>query len=307
MKKYIRIIILILIFSSCKTKEVKTKIKYDKEIIVGIERYNRNGKLELKKECQFIENWGEYLTFITGFTYNKDLKENEYYVHSNIEVRKINFSYSNDSLKSKFCKKLDSQDYQKGKRNVFGEVFSIDSLHQLIEFVETKTDTITKYECKRIVKSKETELYVTEKKKKKTEKIDSLGHKIVTLFDSWRNQNDYQLIKKYSDNLLIQIEKKTPYNHSKELFKYNSKRELIEEIDFWDFKRKKFQKKIHSYKKGNKIKTLFYHGNDLAFIYKYKYDRNNRMTEEIIERITEEKSFANRRKIEKYHFKYEYF
>ncbi len=307
MKNKYLLIIMSLVFFSCQKREVKTILKYDNEEIVGIERYDENGKILLKKECQFIEDWGEYLTFITGYKYQENLKTEEYYVHSNIEVRKIDFFYSKDSLKSKKCKVLVSQSFSNRKRNAFMDVFSIDSLKRLIEYVETKTDTISTYDCSRINKSKDTELYVTEREKTKVEKVDSLGNKVITTYESWRNPNDYQMIEKYSNDLLIELEKITPYQHSKEVFNYNSNRELIEEIDFLDLTQNKFQKKIHSYRKGKIVKTLFYHGEDLAFIYEYQYYRNGNIKSERKERISKNKHFSDRRKVEKYNFEYEYY
>lgn len=292
---------LVFLIVSCDEKqgELKSEIKTQNDTIVGVKIYNPKGHLIFDKTTQIIEDWdNDLMTWMTANFYAGNKVVTKYYAHSNLTLNKTIFDYDPDNkLRETYTVSVTKPEIR--ERNPYKEIYSInnpDSLKKYIEERLTANDTLSK----KNKKEKESEKFFT------TYRDDNglLTKEFWTLIDS---AEILKKVEKYDgNNNLISSYTKSQYNENLNEYKYDKQGNLIEEIETRDLDEGRFQRKEHIYDNDNLVKTNFYHGNDLAFIYGYQY-QDTLLIREIKTRITNAKAFANRKEREVIEYKYEYY
>ena len=301
MNKTIILVLIILIFTSCnkETKILKSEIRTQNDTIVGVKNYDRKGKLTFNKTTQIIENWNnDLMSWMTAKIYSNNELVYNYYAHSNLTLNKTIYDYdSENNLRETYTISVPRP--KKKKRNHYKEIYKINNSDSLKKYIDSHLvilDTLRKTVNS---KKKKEKFYLNFKNKD-----GNLTKEFWTIIDSMEIS---KTIEKYNvQNLLISEYKRTRYNEGINNFKYNENGQLIEEIEKYDIKSDGFQRKVHNYEKGKLTKTFFYHDNNLAFTYEYIY-KDTLLIRQINKRITNSKSFSNRKKEEIIDYEYSYY
>ena len=192
-----------------------------------------------------------------------------------------------------------SKSFRKNGRNPFPQLSEIVHPDSLIAFVDASIpDSIPYSNYHRWEREKE-EFY--------NSYLDTNGFLVKEFWTVEMEDVAYRTVEKYDENgKLVYSYKKTPYNEGVDEFKFNSKGQLVEEIETWDIETNSFQKKLHQYDGLLLTKTEFFHDTSLAFIYQFNY-QDTLLVSKTTDRITDSEHFKNRRRHEKVKYEYEYF
>ena len=301
---FIPILILAFVATSCSnqrrnTKQLKSIYQFQHDTIVGIEKFDEEGRLVFGRTSQIIGRWNNaLLTWMTAFEFKDDQLAFEYYAHSNTGLRIKIFDYDqNGDLRNEYTRYFSSSN--RNGRNSFSEISQIESKAALISYLQGTIPDSIPFKKQTRASRENTQFFKTY-----LDEANIQTKEYWTIEDRIETQ---RIVEKYNSNgLLIFKNKQTRSNDRIDHFKYDNQGHLIEEIEISDPIKNKFQKKAHFYKNGVLEKTNFFHGDSLAFTYEYFY-QGTLLIKEIKTRITESEHFKNRKKVETIDYKYGYY
>ncbi|MFV1883596.1 MAG: hypothetical protein ACMZ7B_03830 [Balneola sp.] len=294
-------IFLFILAVSCATikpydKQIKSIKGYQDNINVSVELFDEYNRIVFEKTSQIIDNWdGELLTWITANVYEGNRKTHEYYAHSNHILRETVFDYyPNGELQGEYYRTYNGAI---GVRNEFGAIHSFTSQDSLINYIEHKIPDSIKF---RSTSESYLEYFNTY-----TDSSGLIVKEYLTLeMDSSLIEKE---IRKYDGKgNLVFHRTDSPTNSDIIEYKYNRSGKIEEEIERYDLVEDRIQRKVYLYKDNNYIKELFYHGENLAFIYEYFY-QDSLLIKKVTNRITDAAGFKNRPRKEIIEYVYEFF
>lgn len=293
----------VVITFSCVEQKVGPKIlksiyKTQGDRIVGIQTYDKKGRVVFDRTSQIVEDWNyRLMTWITVKKFENEKQILEFYAHSNFGLSITAFEYNkNGELIAKYIKHFGPSNGRNG--NSLSEFHQIETSEALIKYVvSTIPDSIP------FVKQNNNKTETFENNKTYLDSNNLIVHEYWTMNE---NTLTHKKVEKIDQNgKVVYVFNQTPYNKGTDEYKYDLDGNLIEELEI-SGSNDNFQKKEHQYENGKLKKTMFYHDTALAFIYEYFY-KDTLLIEELRTRITEDERFQKRRKQEKIEYEYIYY
>ncbi|NVK03663.1 MAG: hypothetical protein HWD92_02525 [Flavobacteriia bacterium] len=300
---YLMLVVLTTLVTACATtsnRSVKAIYGFQNDTVVSIQEYDEDGRIIFDRTTQIISR-GENSSLMTSMKASEYRDEKllyEYYAHSNTGLRITLFdSNSNGSIANRYSMSVNAP--LELSRNLLREIHGIENADSLIIYVERLMPESLRFSKVNRAQRANTEYFSTYQ--------DSLGLLVKeywTIEDTSRTEH---IIKKFDleDNLVYQYTY-TEWQESVDEYRYDSAGNLVEELEIWDAREGRFQRREHLYNDGLLQRTNLYHGTALAFTYEYFYD-DLLLVREVHTRVTDSEHFKDRKRVVTIEYVYEFY
>ncbi|MFZ1291452.1 MAG: hypothetical protein WAR79_15260 [Melioribacteraceae bacterium] len=301
-QKIIQIIIILIatLFSFCSPqKHIKGIYTYQNDTLLAIQLFDSTGKIYFDKTTSIQEDWANKLfTIIIAQKYKQSKLIYEYKAKSNsgFSIKKYDYDQVGN-LKGEYEKNYNPSDYS--NINPYSYIYDINTPDSLINYLNLIIPDSLEFSKRNYFQRSSCDYF-----KEYTDSNGLRNKEYWTLEDSMVTN---RIIEKYdANNRLISKYVKTSYNESLNNYKYDEYDNLIEELEIYDLESKNYQRKVHIYNNNLLNETSIFHGDFLAFKYKYFY-ADGLLIKKNNTRFTNSKHFQSRRWEEIFIYNYEFY